>query len=511
MNTMMTLVAVFIASLTACLLLTPGVRVLAHRFGLVDRPDGRRKMHTRVTPVAGGIALLVSTCLAFSVGMAMAPESIRAELSEQAMPLVGLLIAALVICSVGILDDYGLLRGRHKLFGQVVAIGIVIGFGVSVQRIQIFQWELDLGLLAVPFTIFLLLGAVNSLNLLDGLDGVLGCVGLIIVSAMAALAVLGNHWPAALVAAAVAGALLGFLRYNFPPATIFLGDCGSMLIGLVVGVLAIRTSLKGPATVALAAPLAALTIPILDTTAAVLRRRLTGRSLYSSDRGHLHHCLLHRGFSIRGVLFWISFFCLFTVVGALASVALRNELVAIVTALAVVGILIGMRLFGYAEFILARDRLMETANSFMQFRTNGKPHATEAHLQGSVPWKEIWGRFTDCAGELNLQSIRLDLNAPFIHENYHARWDCSEAKAETPNLWFAEMPLMARGQVVGRLEIAGHRDGTPVWSKMATLTKLAEHVETTVSARAAVVSNHSPIKIALPPKAPVQLEHTPLA
>ena len=370
-------------------------------------------MHKRATPVAGGIALFISTCLAFVVGMAVAPESVRDEFSEQGMPFLGLLIAALVMCSVGILDDCGLLRGRHKLIGQVVAILIVIAFGVSIQRIQIFEWEIDLGLLAVPFTVFLLLGAVNSLNLLDGLDGVLGCVALIIVSAMAALAVLGNHWPAALVAAAVAGSLLGFLRYNFPPASIFLGDCGSMLIGLVVGVLAIRTSLKGPATVALAAPLAALTIPILDTTAAVVRRRLTGRSLYSSDRGHLHHCLLHQGFSIRGVLFWISFFCLFTVLGALVSVALRNELVAIVTAVAVVGILIGMRLFGHSEFILARDRLVATANSFMQFRPNGKPHATEVHLQGSVPWREIWSRFTACADDLNLKSIRLDLNAPF--------------------------------------------------------------------------------------------------
>jgi UDP-GlcNAc:undecaprenyl-phosphate/decaprenyl-phosphate GlcNAc-1-phosphate transferase len=511
---MMTLVAAFVASLTACLLLTPVVRALAHRVGLVDRPDGRRKMHKRATPVAGGIALFISTCLAFVVGMAVAPESIRDEFSEQGMPFLGLLIAALVMCSVGILDDCGLLRGRHKLIGQVVAILIVIAFGVSIQRIQIFEWEIDLGLLAVPFTVFLLLGAVNSLNLLDGLDGVLGCVALIIVSAMAALAVLGNHWPAALVAAAVAGSLLGFLRYNFPPASIFLGDCGSMLIGLVVGVLAIRTSLKGPATVALAAPLAALTIPILDTTAAVVRRRLTGRSLYSSDRGHLHHCLLHQGFSIRGVLFWISFFCLFTVVGALVSVALRNELVAIVTAVAVVGILIGMRLFGYSEFILARDRLVATANSFMQFRPNGKPHATEVHLQGSVPWREIWSRFTACADDLNLKSICLDLNAPFIHENYHARWDCREEELEHPNLWFAEMPLMARGQVVGRLEIAGHRDGTPVWSKMATLTKLVEHVETTVSARAAVVNgttnHHTPIKIAVPAKGAAHLDHASL-
>src|SRR5262249_8496162 len=101
---------------------------------------------------------------------------------------------------------------------------------------------------------------------------------------------------------ALAGALLGFLRYNFPPATIFLGGSGSMLVGLVIGVLAIQSSLKAPATIALVAPLATLAIPIIDTAAAIVRRKLTGRSTYTTDRGHLHHCLLSKGFSSRGVL-----------------------------------------------------------------------------------------------------------------------------------------------------------------------------------------------------------------
>src|SRR5439155_5894298 len=121
---------------------------------------------------------------------------------------------------------------------------------------RIFDWHVELGLLAVPFTLFWLLGAINSLNLIDGMDGLLSSVGLIVTLAMAAMAVLGEQWMAACVAVALAGALLGFLRYNFPPASIFLGDSGSMLIGLVIGALAIRSSLKSPATVALAAPVA---------------------------------------------------------------------------------------------------------------------------------------------------------------------------------------------------------------------------------------------------------------
>src|SRR5581483_6199758 len=120
------------------------------------------------------------------------------------------------------------LRGRHKLVGQCIAVGIVIVGGVRVEHIHLFDWTLELGLLSVPFTGFILLGAINSLNLIDGMDGLLSSVGLIITLAMGALAAVGHHWIAACIALSLAGALLGFLRYNFPPASIFLGDAGSM-------------------------------------------------------------------------------------------------------------------------------------------------------------------------------------------------------------------------------------------------------------------------------------------
>ena len=127
----------------------------------------------------------------------------------------------------------------------------------------------------------------------------------------------------------MAAALLGFLRYNFPPASIYLGDTGSMLIGLVIGSLAIKSSLKGPATAALAAPLAVLAIPILDTMAAIFRRKLTGRSIYTTDRGHLHHCLLSIGFSKVAVLVLVSSFCLLAVAGAYLSIILNSEWLAV--------------------------------------------------------------------------------------------------------------------------------------------------------------------------------------
>lgn len=252
------LLTVFALSLTASLVLTPMVRFAALRWGLVDRPDGRRKMHGRITPAAGGLSILAA--VAGSVAFVWWTfQPLREQIGEQEKYLFGLLGASAVACLVGVLDDLGYLRGRHKLLGQLLAVAIVMSCGVVVRSIGVFHTQIDLGLLAVPFTVFFLLGAINSLNFLDGMDGMLTSVGLIISLGMAAMAIYSGQWITACFAMALAGALLAFLWYNFPPASIFLGDSGSMVIGLVTGVVAIQSSLKGPATIALIAPTVALT------------------------------------------------------------------------------------------------------------------------------------------------------------------------------------------------------------------------------------------------------------
>lgn len=364
---MTTLLFLFCVSCFFCYVLTPFVRDLAVHWNLVDHPDGDRKLHSKETPLAGGIAVFVSTSLIlFAVGLIPNPMQKYFVQPQQAWTLIGLFLASIVICGLGVADDFLRLRGPHKLLGQVVAVGIVMSFGVLARHIRIFGWESDLGILSVPFTAFWLLGAINSLNLLDGMDGLLGSVGLIICLAMTVMAILLGNWAAAIVTMVLAGALLGFLRYNFPPASVFLGDCGSMFIGLVVGVMAIQSSLKGAATIALAAPLAVFTIPIFDSAMAIVRRRLAGLSIFTTDRGHLHHCLLRRGLSTQRALLWISLFCLLAVAGALASMALNNEFFAILTTFTVVGILIATRIFGYRELVLAKVRFLAAVNYLLQ-------------------------------------------------------------------------------------------------------------------------------------------------
>ena len=261
-------------------------------------------------------------------------------------------VAACVICLLGLVDDTMQLRGRQKLVGQILAAGILVAGGLDIERIKFFGWTLELGFLATPFSILWLVAAINALNLIDGADGLATSVGLVLSVALAGMALLADHPTDAVLAMALVGALAGFLVYNLPPASIFLGDAGSMLIGLILGALAIRSSLKGPATVALAAPTAIWAIPALDVAMAILRRKLTGRSIYTTDRGHLHHHLLKRGYGGLGTIAFIGGLCGCTALGAVVSVYQKNEMLAIGSVLAVGGILVATRVFGHQECLL---------------------------------------------------------------------------------------------------------------------------------------------------------------
>jgi UDP-GlcNAc:undecaprenyl-phosphate GlcNAc-1-phosphate transferase len=497
MSFLLPLVLLFALSLIACLLLIPLARAGARRYGLVDQPDGRRKLHPRVVPLSGGLAILVASATVLALAV-VAPGPLRAILAAKVDGLLGLFLAAVTICAVGVADDFHCLRGRHKLLGQLVAVGIVLAFGVRIDSVRLFDYRLELGLLAIPFTVFWLLGAINALNLLDGMDGLLGTVGGILSLALGAMALLQGDAATAAVAFVLGGALAGFLCYNLPPASIFLGDCGSMLIGLVVGVLAIQSSLKGPATVALAAPATLFTIPILDTVAAILRRKLTGRSVYATDRGHLHHCLLRQGMSSWLALAVVTGLCLVTVLGGLASVAYGNEALAFVSAAAVIATLLLTGLFGKAECVLVQKRLAALVSSFLA-PPRGQPREVAVRLQGSADWSELWSNLTECAARLELRSLSLDVNAPAIQEGYHAVWSRADRAEDDPgaqNLWRAEIPLAACGHTVGRVEITGRRESDCVSLKIAEIARELAEVEALATRLA--VRRHSPVEHGLP-------------
>jgi UDP-GlcNAc:undecaprenyl-phosphate GlcNAc-1-phosphate transferase len=449
---------------------------LAPAIGLTDRPDGHRKIHGRPTPVGGGVAIY-GALLAVLVGLMAMPNPFRLGLWESASSLGPLLAAGAVIVAVGLIDDRFALRGRQKLLGQILAASLVMLGGLSIRQIGILGWQVELGLVAPLFTLFWLLGAINALNLLDGIDGLAAAVGLIAVSVIGAMAVQVGRVEVAVIALVFAATLVGFLRFNFPPARVFLGDTGSMLIGLVVGVLAIQGSLKGAGTVLLAAPLAICTVPIFDVTAAILRRKLTGRSIYATDRGHLHHCLLDRFGSNRKVLFWIAGTCALTSGAALVSVYRKSDLIALVTIGAVVVIFVATRMFGHVEFLLLKSHVRKLGLSFLgRAGARSRAATTTYCLNNSPRWSLLWEALTEAAEDLCLARIRLDVDLPASQEGYHALWE-GPRPDDLERCWRIDVPLMARNRLLGHLVVFGQRTWGPARLDVERLLDLLEPFE----------------------------------
>ena len=467
----------------AGLILTRSARGLAQKYGFTDSPDGHRKLQAGSVPVAGGVATLLAAVLGVVVTVACCPEIVVA-MSADLRRYVSLLVAAVFLTTVGVVDDRRNLRARHKLLGQVAAaLILVFGGGYLIERISMFGLVVEFGTLAVPVTVLWFLVCVNALNLIDGMDGLLGTVGLIALITVAVIALMAGHMAAAVIAFALAGAVLGFLFFNLPPATIYMGDAGSMLIGLVIGALGISATLKGPATVALITPVAILTLPMLDTSAAVIRRKLTGRGLATTDRGHLHHVLLRNGMTIPRVLLLVATLGLVASSGALASAALNHDGYALVAAAGVVATLLVTKLFGHTEFHLIRRWVSRSLRGAVGLTDTRTSQEMTVRLQGSADWESIWADLCAAAEELNLQGIGMDVNAPAFHENYHARWNRAGRAAPETHQWRVEIPFLFRGHLLGRMAIAGCREeGVAIGEKLRVVTGIIESAEARMTA-----------------------------
>jgi len=297
-------------------MVTPGAIRLARYLGAVDLPGGR-KIHLRPIPRIGGLAVYAGF-LAGLVFAAIATGNVPTSLSKVSVYWQGMALAATAILLVGLIDDLWGLSFYWKFAAQTVAAVFVwlCGFRIEILAHPL-GGELELGMLSLPLTVLWIVGITNAVNLIDGLDGLATGVALITSMAVAVVAFVRMELGVTAASIALAGSLMGFLRFNFSPARIFLGDSGSMFLGFVLAVTAVRGSQKGPTAVAILVPLLLLGLPLLDTGAAVVRRlyRLGHRGAHTNgalrhvlsnfgevflpDRGHIHHRLLEVGLSHR--------------------------------------------------------------------------------------------------------------------------------------------------------------------------------------------------------------------
>jgi UDP-N-acetylmuramyl pentapeptide phosphotransferase/UDP-N-acetylglucosamine-1-phosphate transferase len=288
-------------SLAIATVMTPLVLRAARARRLYDAPDAR-KVHVEPTPRLGGLAIVLAF-YAPVTGLLLVDAGASRLLTDLGPQLVGLFAGGLAVAAIGLYDDLRGANARQKLVVQTAVAVAMVALGYRVEVItNPFGPPLELGLLTYPISVLWFVGVMNAVNLIDGLDGLAGGVSFIAVATLLALSVLNNHPLAVLLSAALAGALAGFLIFNFNPARIFMGDTGSLFLGFILAALSMSTSTKASTTVAIAIPLLVLAIPLLDTAMAIGRRLRAHRPVFSADQDHLHHKLLRAGLSHRGAV-----------------------------------------------------------------------------------------------------------------------------------------------------------------------------------------------------------------
>jgi UDP-GlcNAc:undecaprenyl-phosphate GlcNAc-1-phosphate transferase len=485
----MLLALTFVVAIAASLLCTRLVRGLARKFGFVDLPDGDRKVHKEAVALGGGAAVLLATVLAILVGFSTsnAIESYDWGSYVDSTFFRSLVLASLVIVVVGLLDDLTSMRGHFKLAGQLVAVCILVFYGgLQIDKFKLMGETFEFGWywVAVGFTMFWMLGAINAINLIDGIDGLASSVGFVLCLAIAALMAYQGNYGATMIMLALAGALLGFLKYNFAPASIFLGDAGSMFIGLIVGAVAIYHHGKSAATMALAVPVAVWSIPMLDSVAAILRRRLTGKSVFTADRQHLHHSLLVRGWTVRQAVLFIGLICATTCVAALVCVyvgTVWSELLALGTVVGVTAFLISTKTFGHIEFGLLRERVQLTTRALASRESDHENtfHERRIRLQGSEDWERLWVGLTESAERYLLVSVRLNIDIPSMHQSFFGTWQLNHDQKSGGRdvVWTVETPLAVDGRCVGHLTISGRPDGKPTLAHIGQVLDFADPIE----------------------------------
>jgi UDP-GlcNAc:undecaprenyl-phosphate GlcNAc-1-phosphate transferase len=337
--------AVFLASLGISWAATPLVASLAVRLRLVDEPNERR-INTRPMPTGGGAAIFLGFILPVLIALPMSRF------------LSGLILCSSLMLTLGLIDDRRGLSPKTKFIGQIAVSLILTFYGVRIDFVSNpFGGMIYLGRLAIPLTVLWLVAVTNIINLIDGLDGLAAGITCIACLPIVLIAFQRGQEVVALLTIALAGSSLGFLRHNFNPAKIFMGDGGAMFLGFMLGAISVQGTLKGPAAIALSVPVLILGLPFFDTVFAIIRRFRRGRPIYAADNGHVHHRLLAMGLSQREAVMVMYLVSCFLGILALRIAGMNSAASTLTQIVAGVILLLGVRRLGTSTLGRFKDRL----------------------------------------------------------------------------------------------------------------------------------------------------------
>ncbi len=476
-----------IVAVLMSLAMTPIVRDGIGRFFL-DLPDGGRKAHTMPVPRVGGIAIVLAYVATFAIAFSL-PFSYSVVLHKALPNILALTLVGSVVFLTGVVDDLVGLTAWQKLIGLGGAsvLAYFAGIHVDIPMLR--------GLPAWPgvgfaLTVIWLIGCANAFNLIDGVDGLAAGIGLVATVTMLIAALTQGNLPLALATMPLAGCLLGFLRYNFNRASVYLGDSGSLLIGFLLGCFGALWSEKSVTMVALTAPVLALSVPLLDVLLSISRRYLRNRPIFQADRGHIHHKLLDRGLSPRAAVLTMYGFCTLVAILSLLASALHNQFSGLIVLAFCGAACVGVRHLEYAEFVTAgrmflrgRFRLIIDAETrLMDF---------EKALARANDVQECWSKILAGSREFKFQGVRLNLDGQTF-ENF--------GSYDAGRLWELRIPL-PDSQSVGFFRDF-HSESSPLVLNafVSTVERgisqvLARGMEERASRKAEVVVRRRPVEV----------------
>jgi UDP-GlcNAc:undecaprenyl-phosphate GlcNAc-1-phosphate transferase len=398
----------FGVSLALALLLVPLMRTLAFRVGAVDKGEGRR-VHRGVVPRLGGVGIFLAFVIPFGFSLT------RGEWDLFHGNMVGILIASSIVFLIGCYDDLKGALVSNKLLAEIIAAALIYAWGIRIDVISnpLGGGPISLGWLSLPSTILWIIIITNAINLIDGLDGLAAGTGIFISLTFFILS--GSDFHLRLTYAVLAGSLLGFLRYNFPPASIFMGDSGSLFLGFFLGATSIISAHKATAFVTVMIPIVAFGLPLMDMFYAVLRRYYRGVPLGEADKEHIHHKLLEKGLSKRKVLLVLYAINIGIMLGTLLLIGRRWKMDLLGLILLIILTVFGLRLLGYIKFVpfvkdLLRGHTINRKRKYFSYVISR--FRQRAEKSGS--FEDLWAHLTDLIKEYNFSYVEIYLDIPSI-------------------------------------------------------------------------------------------------
>lgn len=473
--------AVFFTSLIASLALTPMVRRLAVKRGWFDVPAEGRKIHSCPVPRVGGIAIFGAVIFSLVVLSLVLPDFAEILKTRNDL-LLRLLVPPTIIFFFGLYDDLYGAGAKLKFLAQILAGTLFYFMGGRIDAISVpFVGHLDLPVvLGYVFTVFWMVLVTNALNLIDGMDGLAAGTALLASAIIFMVALFLDHPLVMLITLAICGAVTGFLRFNFNPASIFLGDSGSLFIGFLLAALSLRGSQKASTTVAVVIPLMIFGLPLMDTALAVFRRFINRRPLFNADREHVHHMLLARGWSQAGVVLILYGVCAVFGLSALLFVDEQGrltELILLVVA-SLVAIFLGLLRYHEIDEIKASAK-RQIINSPRRALKNMRVWRASRAMSNSTTLADLFRAVREMleCGEFVYANVQIGAGAPnrtlrvlarehslqfmrgFVVKDgiVHWSWERGDVKAEqvvgSRELWSMRLPLATESEVWGFLNV----------------------------------------------------------